>query len=224
MKITDVRSVKLEGELERSEPIWEERIAMPLDAYPEFRARDAEEVMPDWMGLSAAEGRIPVSCIFAEVESDDGTVGFAGPSTRFRPSSSTGWSGPSCSEKTLGPTSAYGTGCTGASRPTAARGRRCRRSARWTAPSGTSMASWLESPSYRLLGGPLRDEVPAYASALGFSLDQESIARRTREIVGRGTGRPSGSFDTAPARDAKEWRGTSIWSGWCARAWATTST
>ena len=46
MKITDVRSVKYEGEMERSNPIWEERIAMPLDAYPEFRGRGAEEVMP----------------------------------------------------------------------------------------------------------------------------------------------------------------------------------
>ena len=79
MKIVDVRSVRLEGELERSEPIWEERIAMPLDVYPEFRARGAEETMPIWEGREAAEGRTPVACIFAEVESDDGTVGLAGP-------------------------------------------------------------------------------------------------------------------------------------------------
>ena len=79
MKITDVRSVKYEGEMERSNPIWEERIAMPLDTYADYRARGVDEIMPTWMWRDPQLGRIPISCIFAEVEADDGTVGFAGP-------------------------------------------------------------------------------------------------------------------------------------------------
>ena len=79
MKITDVRSVKYEGEMERSKPIWEERIAMPLDTYADYRARGVDEIMPTWMWRDPQLGRIPISCIFAEVEADDGTVGFAGP-------------------------------------------------------------------------------------------------------------------------------------------------
>ena len=186
MKITDVRSVKLEGELERSEPIWEERIAMPLDAYPEFRARGAEEVMPTWMGLEATEGLIPVSCIFAEVESDDGTVGFAGPIDEIQAF---------LIDRMVRPLvigedpRAHERIWDRMYRGIEAHGRK---GLPMQALSAVDCAVWdlhgklVGEPVYRLLGGPLRDEVPAYASALGFSLDQESIARRTSEIVGQG--------------------------------------
>ena len=41
-------------------------------------------------------------------------------------------------------------------------------------------------PVYRLLGGPTRTEIPAYASALGYSIEPEQVARRAREIVSQG--------------------------------------
>ena len=186
MKITDVRSVKLQGELKRSEPIWEERLARPLDVYPEYRIQDVEEVMPSWMGRDPMDGIIPISCVFAEVEAEDGTVGFAGPidenqafyiDRMVRPfvigeDSSANeriW------DKMYRAIEYHG-----------------RKGLPMQALSAVDCAIWdlkgrlANEPVYRLLGGPLRDEIPAYASALGFALDQDSIGRRMGEIIEQG--------------------------------------
>jgi L-alanine-DL-glutamate epimerase-like enolase superfamily enzyme len=45
---------------------------------------------------------------------------------------------------------------------------------------------WLGQPVYRLLGGPVRTSVPAYASALGFSLEPEKVTARVKEFVDQG--------------------------------------
>jgi L-alanine-DL-glutamate epimerase-like enolase superfamily enzyme len=41
-------------------------------------------------------------------------------------------------------------------------------------------------PVDRLLGGPVRETFPAYASALGFSLELERVAQRARSFVEQG--------------------------------------
>src|SRR5712691_10481517 len=45
---------------------------------------------------------------------------------------------------------------------------------------------WAGAPVYRLLGGPTRDTIPAYASALGYSIEPERAAARAREFVAAG--------------------------------------
>ena len=45
---------------------------------------------------------------------------------------------------------------------------------------------WANVPVYVLLGGPMRDELPAYASALGYGLDPDRAAEVVKEIVGKG--------------------------------------
>ena len=46
---------------------------------------------------------------------------------------------------------------------------------------------WLDQPVYRLLGGPTRAEVPAYASMLGFSVqDLDRVRERAIEYRERG--------------------------------------
>jgi L-alanine-DL-glutamate epimerase-like enolase superfamily enzyme len=45
---------------------------------------------------------------------------------------------------------------------------------------------WANAPVYRLLGGPTRTEIPAYASALGYSIEPEQAAARAREFVRQG--------------------------------------
>jgi L-alanine-DL-glutamate epimerase-like enolase superfamily enzyme len=45
---------------------------------------------------------------------------------------------------------------------------------------------WLGQPVYRLLGGPIRETIPAYASMLGHSLEPERVRERTRAIVAEG--------------------------------------
>jgi L-alanine-DL-glutamate epimerase-like enolase superfamily enzyme len=45
---------------------------------------------------------------------------------------------------------------------------------------------WADAPVYRLLGGPIRETVPAYASMLGYSLESEMAAKRAKEVVAQG--------------------------------------
>jgi L-alanine-DL-glutamate epimerase-like enolase superfamily enzyme len=58
--------------------------------------------------------------------------------------------------------------------------------------SGVDCAMWdlkgkvANLPVYRLLGGPTRTAVPAYASALGYSIEPEQAAARARELVAQG--------------------------------------
>ena len=41
-------------------------------------------------------------------------------------------------------------------------------------------------PVYVLLGGPVRDSIPAYASALGYSLDLDAARERAADIAAQG--------------------------------------
>jgi L-alanine-DL-glutamate epimerase-like enolase superfamily enzyme len=45
---------------------------------------------------------------------------------------------------------------------------------------------WYNAPVYELLGGPTRTEIPAYASALGYSLDPELVQERAQRMVAEG--------------------------------------
>ena len=45
---------------------------------------------------------------------------------------------------------------------------------------------WLGQPVYRLLGGPIRETVPAYASMLGYSLEPDRVRERGRELAAQG--------------------------------------
>src|SRR3990172_4084555 len=45
---------------------------------------------------------------------------------------------------------------------------------------------WLAKPVFRLLGGPGRDSVPAYASGLGHSIEQGMLRQRVKSFVQQG--------------------------------------
>lgn len=45
---------------------------------------------------------------------------------------------------------------------------------------------YFETPVYRLLGGPTRQQVEAYGSCLGFSVQPEAVARKCVELKGQG--------------------------------------
>ena len=67
-------------------------------------------------------------------------------------------------------------------------------------------------PIYRLLGGPTRSSLPAYASMLGFSVEPEEAARlRERIPFKRVFMRKSGSFVTGRLPERPGWRKTSQW-------------
>ena len=199
MKITDVRSVRLDGEIERDEPIWEERLAVPLDAYPEYRERGPVEMMGPRMGAEVVDGRLPVSCIFVEVETDEGVTGFAGPIDEVqaflvdrlvRPH--VVGQDPRAHERIwdIMYRAVEGHG---------------RKGSPMQALSAVDCAVWdvkgrlAGLPVYKLLGGPLRDEVPAYASALGFSHEPDKITARARRIVDEGYRATKWFFRHGPA-------------------------
>jgi L-alanine-DL-glutamate epimerase-like enolase superfamily enzyme len=55
------------------------------------------------------------------------------------------------------------------------------------------------APVYRLLGGPTRASIPAYASALGYSLEPEAVGERARALVEQGYRATKWFFRHGPA-------------------------
>jgi L-alanine-DL-glutamate epimerase-like enolase superfamily enzyme len=57
----------------------------------------------------------------------------------------------------------------------------------------------LNAPVYKILGGPTRAEIPAYASMLGFSVDAQQAALRARQHKDMGYGAMKWFFRNGPA-------------------------
>ena len=177
MKITDVRCIQLEGVLERDGDLWEERLVHPLDLYPERRAMQLE------LTPKLGEGRYRVQSEFVQVDTDEGVSGLAGPIDELQAfiidrqlKSVVVGQDPAAHERIWD----------WMYRSIVAGGRK---GTPMQALSAVDCAIWdlkgrvADLPVYRLLGGPLRDEVPAYASALGFSLEPQMVRKRAQDIV-----------------------------------------
>src|SRR5207302_181595 len=63
--------------------------------------------------------------------------------------------------------------------------------------------NWAGAPVYRLLGGPIRTELPTYASCLGYSLEPSLVRERARLLVGQGYGALKWFFRNGPT-DGRE--------------------
>lgn len=179
MKITAVRLLHLTGRMVFDGEFWEERLVRPLDLYPQHRQEVA------W-GLSRTEsGDYRMESGFLRIETDEGVYGIGGPvspdqayiiATQLRPLLL--GQDPTGSEliwDRLYRSQVHG-----------------RKGAAMMAISVVDCAlwdlkgKWLNQPVYRLLGGPTRTSIPAYASALGYSIEPERAAQRARELVAQG--------------------------------------
>lgn len=196
MKIADVRLRQVTGTMEFDGEFWEERLIRPIDMYPRFAAEG-----PTWLPKTA-EGRYRVETVFIEIESDDGAVGIGGPipleqafivDRELRPILMD--SDPMAHEviwDTMYRSAVHG-----------------RKGTPMMAISAVDCAIWdlkgraLGQPVYRLLGGPTRTEIPAYASMLGYSIDPERAAARAREVAGQGYQAQKWFFRRGPA-DGKQ--------------------
>jgi len=179
MKITDVRLHQVSGTLPFEGVFWEERLIQPIDIYPEYKARMRKEMRTtDGAGL-------PVSSVFVEIETDEGVTGIGGPITvdvafivarQFR-------------DILLGEDPIATERIWDLMYRSAVHGRKgeamfaisaidC---ALWD-PKGR----WANAPVYKLLGGPVRTEIPAYASALGFSIEPEKAYERAKMFADQG--------------------------------------
>jgi L-rhamnonate dehydratase len=192
MKITNIRCRDLVGTMEYQGVFWEERLCRPLDIYPEHRAEGA-----GWLE-QIAEGRYRMRSVFVEVETDEGVTGIAGPVTSsIARIIMTEFEDLMLDEDPLAVELLWD---------------KMYRSAVHGRKGNTMMAisaldcafwdirgKWNDVPVYRLLGGPTRAHIPAYASMLGFSVEPEQAAARAREYAQKGYQAQKWFFRASPA-------------------------
>ncbi len=181
MKITRLRLRELTGSFELDGPFWEERLIRPIDVYPEFRAQGPGA----WMPQRLPDGRYRIRSVFLEIETDEGVTGLGGPvpheiayiiDQQFTPLLI--GHDPLATERLWD--MMYRDAVHGRKGPT------------MIAISAIDCTlwdlrgKWHGAPVHRLLGGPVRTELPAYASALGFSLEPERVAARVEQFVAEG--------------------------------------
>jgi L-alanine-DL-glutamate epimerase-like enolase superfamily enzyme len=181
MKITAVRIFRLEGELEHPEPFWEERLIRPIDLYPEHRA-EGPLTLP-----RAGDGRYRIIGHFLEIETSEGVTGRAGPVAADQvPILLNQFAPVLVGQDPLAHESLWDR-----LYRLAVHGRK---GVSMMAASVTDCAlwdlkgRWLNVPVYRLLGGPTRERIPAYASMLGYSVEPERARERARDVVEMGFG------------------------------------
>jgi len=173
MKIAALRIRRLTGTLRTDGPMWEERLVRPIDIYPDYRGQGP------WEGGTQVDDRhLRVVSDFLEVVTDDGAIGRAGPV----------W--PDASHLILTQLAPIVIG----KDPLAiellfdqmhriqVHGRQ---GFAMVAISAVECALWdlkgkvFGQPLWRILGGPTREEIPAYASMLGFAvLDLGKVRER----------------------------------------------
>ena len=206
MKITAVKLLRLRGTMAFEGRFWEERLVRPVDLYPEH-ASQGEQPIPQ-----VEPGKYRMESIFLRIETDsDGMVGIGGPVphgvayqiARAIAPHLVGHD-PLAVERIWD--RIYRQQIHG------------RKGDAMLALSAVDCAlwdlrgKWANAPVYRLLGGPVRESLPAYASGSTASTRSSAIALR------------SGSSATAPGPDRRGSGGTSRSPARCARRSATTTT
>jgi L-rhamnonate dehydratase len=196
MNIADIRLRQVSGTLQFDGEFWEERLIRPVDVYPRFKAQGA-----GWLP-KIADGRYRIETIFVELETDDGAIGIGGPITREQALLIDTELRPflidqdALAHEVIWDT-LYRAAVHGRKGPT------------MMAISAIDCAVWdlkgrvLGQPVYRLLGGPSRTSIPAYASALGYSIEPDRAAERAREFVKQGYRATKWFFRHGPA-DGRE--------------------
>ncbi|MEJ7900369.1 MAG: enolase C-terminal domain-like protein [Thermomicrobiales bacterium] len=179
MKITDVRLHQVSGTLPFEGVFWEERLIQPIDVYPEYRARQRKE-------MRSTDGKgLPISSVFIEIETDEGITGIGGPTSvdvafiafrQFR-------------DLLIGEDPVATERLWDIMYRSAVHGRK---GEAMFAISVIDCAlwdlrgKWANAPVYQLLGGPIRKEIPAYASALGYSIEPERAFKQAKAFADEG--------------------------------------
>jgi L-rhamnonate dehydratase len=179
MQITRVRLWQLTGSMPFEGEFWEERLIRPIDIYPEHKVEGT-----NWLP-SIEPGRYRMSSIFIELETDAGVSGIGGPITldqafiidhqmRGLIEGADALAHERLWDR-IYRSQVHG-----------------RKGVAMLALSAVDCAMWdlkgkvANLPVHRLLGGPTRTAVPAYASALGYSLEPGLVAQRAKAMVAQG--------------------------------------
>ena len=192
MRIAELRAWRLTGTLEHPGEFWEDRLVRPTDLYEPHR-QGGPRVLP-----RRGEGRYAVEGAFLEIESDEGVTGRAGPISAQLARTILQQFGPLLrGEDALATERVWDL-----MHRSAVHGRK---GSTMMAISAVDCALWdlkgiaLGQPAWRLLGGPTRESVPAYASTLGYSAEPERVAERAREFAAAGYGAQKWFFRRGPA-------------------------
>ena len=180
MRIATVRLRRLTGTIPTEADFWEERLVRPIDVYDEYRHR------PDFEGGVQTAAGFHLTSVFLEIETDDGVLGRAGPVTE----SVAYIVAHSLRPLLIGQDPIAGEKLWDQMHRKMVHGRQ---GEAMLAISTVDCAlwdirgKWLGQPVYRLLGGPTRDAVPAYASMLGYAvLDAGRVRERAQEFKALG--------------------------------------
>jgi L-alanine-DL-glutamate epimerase-like enolase superfamily enzyme len=180
MQITAIRLRRLTGTIPTQAAFWEERLVRPIDVYDEYRHRSDFEG-----GVQTADG-FHVSAVFVEIETDQGVSGRAGPV----PEAVAYIVANSLRRMLIGQDPVAGEKLWDQMHRMMVHGRQ---GDAMLAISAIDCAlwdlrgRWLGQPVYRLLGGPTRPAIPAYASMLGFAvLDAGRVRDRAQEYKALG--------------------------------------
>jgi L-rhamnonate dehydratase len=186
MKITNIRIRQLEGSMLRptTGSYMEERVRRPVDIFPEFRAQNEETIGASPVNLGG--GRYKITRSFVQIDTDEGVSGIGGPisenNARF-------YIDTQLKPLLIGrdPTAheflwdlMYRNAING------------RKGDNMVAISYVDVAlwdlkgKWLGQPVCKLLGGPVQDKLPVYASMSGYSLEPEKVRERMREVIEQG--------------------------------------
>ncbi len=171
MKITNLKLRKVSGVMETDGPFWEERLVRPIDIYPEYRHAPWE-----LMSGEIDDRHLGITAWFVEVQTDEGVTGIGGPMAeavafivdrQLKPILD--GKDPIATEllwDQMHRLLVHG-----------------RQGEAMMAVSAVDCAlwdlkgRWLGQPAYRLLGGPTRPSVPAYASMLGYVTQDPGLVR-----------------------------------------------
>jgi len=179
VRITGVRLRQLVGYFEFAGRFWEERLARPVDVYPE-RNLDGPPRTP-----RMPDGRYRVEAVYLQVETDEEVTGLGGPITLDQAAVI----GRELAPLVVGQDPRATERIWDMLYRDAVHGRK---GVVMQALSALDCAlwdlkgRWVGAPVYRLLGGPTRERLPCYASALGYSLEPELVRQRARELQAQG--------------------------------------
>jgi L-alanine-DL-glutamate epimerase-like enolase superfamily enzyme len=192
MKITTVRLFEAQGEMNLSGEFWEERLIRPVDIYPEHKSQGVH-----WLPKSG-QGRKAIRAHFCQIETDEGVSGLGGPTTLDQTF---------IISRQLAPL-LIGHDPLATERIWDRLYRSMVHGRKGTPMMALSVVDcalwdlkgkWAGVPVYRLLGGPTRETIPAYASALGYSLEPALVRQRALEIVQQGFKATKWFFRHGPA-------------------------
>ncbi|NLJ39534.1 MAG: mandelate racemase/muconate lactonizing protein [Candidatus Atribacteria bacterium] len=182
MKITNIRCVQLEGTCCIDGKYYEERLVRPIDLYNEFRV--AGFTKQDNLPVETNDGEINITGRFLYIDTDENQSGIFGPIALTPAFIAVHMKSLLIGQDPLSTSKLWDLLYRNAVHG--------RKGETMMAISAIDCAlwdlkgKWLNQPVYRLLGGPTREKIPTYISALSYSVEPEMAYKRAKDFYNQG--------------------------------------